>query len=107
MIYDRVYFVSAFLMITETYKRVFLQIVPAMNQVECHPYLNQTKLIEFCKQHGILLTGYSPLGSPGVFGEIAPGPKPLLKNDTVLDIAKRNNKSPAQILLRWQVIFIV
>ena len=85
-------------------KLSFLQIVPAMNQVECHPYLSQTKLIEFCKQHGILLTGYSPLGSPDKPFKEENEPEPLLKNNRVLDIAKRNNKSPAQILLRWQVI---
>ena len=35
-----------------------------MNQVECHPYLSQSKLKEFCEKHGILITGFSPLRSP-------------------------------------------
>ena len=77
-----------------------------MNQVECHPYLNQTKLKDFCEKYGILLTGFSPLGSPdSPFKE--PGqPEALLKNSTVLDIAERHSKSAGQILLRWQVMYI-
>ena len=75
-----------------------------MNQVECHPYLSQSKLKKFCEKHGILLTGYSPLGSPDKPFKEENEPEPLLKDDTIGDIAKRRNKSAAQILLRWQVI---
>ena len=77
-----------------------------MNQVECHPYLSQSKLKEFCERHGILITGFSPLGSPDKPFKLPNEPEPLLKDNRVLDIAKRNNKSPAQILLKWQVINI-
>ena len=77
-----------------------------MNQVECHPYLNQSKLKEFCESHGILITGFSPLGSGDKPFKIPNEPEPLLKDNRVLDIAKRNGKSPAQILLKWQVINI-
>lgn len=56
-----------------------------MNQVEC------------------LLTGYSPLGSPDKPFKEENEPEPLLKDDTIGDIAKRNNKSATQILFKWQV----
>ena len=77
-----------------------------MNQVESHPYLSQSKLKEFCEKHGILITGYSPLGSPAKPFKEENQPEPLLMDSRVLDIAKRNNKSAAQILLRWQVILV-
>jgi len=78
------------------------KIKPVMNQVECHPYLNQKKLIEFCKTKGIEVTAYSPLGSPD-----RPWSKPtdpqLLDEPILLEIGKKHGKSPAQIVIHWQV----
>ncbi|KAL0076985.1 NADP-dependent oxidoreductase domain-containing protein [Phycomyces blakesleeanus] len=70
------------------------KVVPAANQVEIHPYLVQDDLVNFCKEKGILITAYSPLGSTN---------SPLLKDEKVIAIAKKYNKSAAQILLEWGV----
>ncbi|EPS58903.1 hypothetical protein M569_15909, partial [Genlisea aurea] len=75
------------------------RIPPAVNQVECHPSWNQSKLREFCKSSGVHLSGYSPLGSPGT----ARLKGDILKNPTILDVAEKLEKTPAQIALRWGV----
>lgn len=66
------------------------EVVPAVNQVECHPQLQQRELIEFCKVHGITLQAYASLGQGR-----------LLDNDEVIRIARQQNRAPAQVLLRW------
>lgn len=66
--------------------------VPAMNQVEYHPFLQDTKLKEYCIQKGILLEAYSPL---------AHGQK--LEDARITELAKRYQKSNAQILIRWSL----
>lgn len=78
--------------------------VPAINQVECHPYLNQTKLINFCKKHQIGMTAYSPLGSPGRQGAAAKDQKKILIQDPViLSIAKKNHVTAGQVLISYQL----
>jgi alcohol dehydrogenase (NADP+) len=69
------------------------RIQPAVNQIECHPYLQQHKLKAICKDHHIHVTAYSPLGGSG---------KTALTDDTVIkSVASRRNVSPAQVLLAW------
>lgn len=75
------------------------KIKPVTNQIEVHPYLNQRKLIDFCKKNNITVTAYSPLGAPWTDPE-----KPLLINDPVLkEIADKYKKSPAQVVLRYLI----
>jgi diketogulonate reductase-like aldo/keto reductase len=63
------------------------------NQCEYHPRLDQRRLIAACRGHGIAFTSYCPLGRAG----------DIFSDATVTAIAKRHHKTPAQVLLRWQV----
>lgn len=78
------------------------KIKPVNNQVEAHLYLNQKKLLEVCKKYDIVVTAYSPLGSPERPG-LSPDKPKLLENPTLLKIAKELNKTPGQIALRYLV----
>jgi len=77
---------------------------PAVNQVELHPYLTQEALIKLCKTLNVAITAYSSLG-PQSYVELGAdkGAKNLLEHDTVGSIAKKAQKSHAQVLLRWAV----
>ena len=72
---------------------------PEMNQVEMHPYLQQNELFRFCQSEGIYLTAYSPLGR-----NLPIKNKPGLTNEPIIiDLAKKYNCTPAQIIIAWGV----
>jgi alcohol dehydrogenase (NADP+) len=71
------------------------RIKPAVVQVESHPYLPQTELLEFCNSNGLVMLAFAPLGHG-----IKPG---VMENPVIISIAKRVNKSPAQVLLAWAI----
>jgi len=71
------------------------RIKPAVVQVEAHPYLPETELLEFCKAQGVAFLAFAPLGHG-----IRPGP---LEDPVISAIAARLGKTPAQVLLAWAV----
>lgn len=75
---------------------------PTINQVECHPYLSQEKLLKFCRLHGIELTAYSPLGSPGRIDPRLQEPY-LLEDPLIKLLAKKYQRPAAHILIRYQL----
>lgn len=78
-------------------------IKPVVNQVECHPYMNQNKLKAFCEARNVRLQAYSPLGSgdrPWANTDKTPV---LLKDGRLKALTEKYGKSAAQILLRFQV----
>ncbi|KAL7289712.1 hypothetical protein TKK_0016434 [Trichogramma kaykai] len=80
------------------------KIKPVMNQIEVHINLNQKKLREFCASQGIAVTGYSPFGAPGRNTSYQPsGPEIELQARTLSEIAKKYNKTNAQIALRYLI----
>jgi D-xylose reductase len=80
------------------------QIAPAVLQVELHPYLAQEKLLRFCREASIAVTGFSPLGAASYFSlGMAEAGDSVLEQPVVRDTASRHDKSPAQVVLRWGV----
>jgi len=79
----------------------YAKVPPAVNQIERHPHLRQTKLVEFCQKEGIAVTAFGSLGAPGLHGAKASGG--LLTEDVIVKIAEKHKKSPAQVLIRWSV----
>jgi alcohol dehydrogenase (NADP+) len=69
------------------------RIKPAVIQVESHPYLPETELLEFCKEKGIVFLAFAPLGHG-----MRPGP---LEDPVITAIAAQAGRTPAQVLLAW------
>jgi len=76
------------------------EIKPAVNQIEIHPYLSQVGLVEFCQRHDVVVTAYSPFSSPDNPRK-RPDYVPVLENTTIKEIAKKLEKTPGQVVLRY------
>ncbi|XP_017912810.1 PREDICTED: dihydrodiol dehydrogenase 3 isoform X2 [Capra hircus] len=80
-----------------------LKYKPVCNQVECHPYLNQSKLLDFCKSHDIVLVAYGALGSQRLKEWVNPNLPFLLEDPVLSAIAKKHKQTPAVVALRYQI----
>ncbi|OCT58165.1 aldo-keto reductase family 1 member C15 [Xenopus laevis] len=78
-----------------------LKYKPVCNQVECHIYLNQSKLLEFCKSKDIVLVGFSVLGSSRDESWIDPKIPVILEDPALNTIAQKHNRTPAQVAMRF------
>jgi D-xylose reductase len=82
----------------------YATIPPAVLQVELHPYLKQEKLVRFCRENDIAVTGFSPLGAGSYvsLGMAQPG-ESVLEEPVVQAAAQQHDKTPAQVVLRWAI----
>ena len=80
------------------------EVVPAVNQVELHPFFTQQRLREFHAEHGITTEAWSPLGGIHVYRPADPDAVlNALEHPTVTSIAEKHGKTPAQVVLRWHI----
>ncbi|KAF8078910.1 NADP-dependent oxidoreductase domain-containing protein [Lyophyllum atratum] len=80
----------------------YARIEPQVLQVELHPYLTQSALIDLAKTLGIAITAYSSFGPQGyVELSMDKGAASLMSHDAVMKVSKKHDKTPAQVLLRW------
>ncbi len=82
----------------------YSSIKPSVLQVELHPYLAQEKLLRFCRESGLAVTGFSPLGALSYLSlGIADAGESVLEQSAVRNAARRLDRTPAQVALRWGV----
>jgi diketogulonate reductase-like aldo/keto reductase len=74
-------------------------VVPAVNQIECHPYFQQRDVLDFGAEHGILTQAWSPIGGITFYRDGNHGS--TLDDPVIAGIAADHRKTPAQVMLRW------
>lgn len=67
-------------------------VVPAVNQIENHPYLPQQEIVDLCRDRGIHVTAYSPFGSTG---------SPMFDEEGVREVARKHKVAPGVVLLSY------
>ncbi|MFK4638069.1 aldo/keto reductase [Paenarthrobacter histidinolovorans] len=78
-------------------------VVPALNQVELHPYFIQGNVQEANHEHGVLTQAWSPIGGITFYPGWGEARRNVMEDPTIADIAGRHGKSPAQVMLRWHL----
>ncbi|MER5184937.1 aldo/keto reductase [Streptomyces sp. NPDC002896] len=78
-------------------------VVPAVNQLEIHPYFQQRAVLDFDAEHGILNQAWSPIGGITFYPGYGEDRRSVLEDPAVTAIAEVHGKSPAQVLLRWGI----
>ena len=77
------------------------EVVPAVNQIEVHPYFRQSELLAADTEHGILNQAWAPIGGITFYREGRHGS--TLKDPVIGELAVAHGKSPAQVMLRWHL----
>lgn len=80
-----------------------VDVVPAVNQIELHPYYVQKASQEANAAHGILTQAWSPIGGITSYGGFGGPGRSTLTDPTLLELAAAHGKSPAQVMLRWHI----
>jgi 2,5-diketo-D-gluconate reductase A len=76
-------------------------VVPAVNQIEVHPYFRQSELLAVHQEHGILSQAWSPIGGITFYRDGSHGS--TLDDATIKEIASAHDRTPAQVMLRWHL----
>ena len=74
-------------------------VIPAVNQIEVHPYFQQREVQDFARERGILTQAWSPIGGITHYRDGQTGS--ALEDETIGSIARTHGRSPAQVMLRW------
>lgn len=80
-----------------------VEVVPAVNQVELHPYFTQPEVQRKDAEHGILTQAWSPIGGITFYPGWGDERRSVLQDETIGEIARAHGKSPAQVMLRWGI----